>query len=483
MCRSIRTGQSSEKVIRIRVFQKTHSPRSFRGNAFAHGVWDSLADYPLNPQQATEGLGRNPFGRHLAWFVCLMSQPGQSYLFRKLGVSQASVFTLLMKDRMYMSGDCIPGVLTLQHHLHNGLWRNITNCGGERRAFAWPRLSCNVPPGWERVEKKRPSGLTAGRIDVSYISPGGKTVRSKGDLEKYIRKKGLKLDVNAFNFSAGAKKKGRTMSSAESSTSQSPNSETSITTPIESLDGTESVTDSCITPQESQSNQSDAEEAAHSSFLTEHHDLKSKNVIIMPVNDSEDLYTVGHGTHWSTLVYDRAANKFFYLDSVNNLNLPAAKIVAQKLGSHLGLDIETSEFVSLKSPQQSNGFDCGVFVCWNVESLVQDITMDSALNFGFLQNATLSAKEVITKRSLIAYVLYSSLQITKEELYDLMIKKPGKRHEEGQYTTNVLERGERRQGGDSQWFKVASSRHYGQKQRGPAISVTHKQSLRFTKTI
>ncbi|KAG8304182.1 hypothetical protein J6590_100424, partial [Homalodisca vitripennis] len=49
-----------------------------------------------------------------------------------LGVSQASVFTLVMKDRMYMSGDCITGVLTLQHHLHNGLCRNIANCGGER---------------------------------------------------------------------------------------------------------------------------------------------------------------------------------------------------------------------------------------------------------------------------------------------------------------------------------------------------------------
>ncbi|KAG8300167.1 SUMO1 sentrin specific peptidase 8 [Homalodisca vitripennis] len=335
-------------------------------------------------------------------------------------------------------------------------------------SFSKSFLSCNVPPGWERVEKKRPSGLTAGRIDVSYISPGGKTVSSKGDLEKYIRKKGLKLDVNAFNFSAGAKKKGRTMSSAESSTSQSPNSETSITTPIESLDGTESVSSkkSCIILNplivHGLKNLTD------SSFLTEHHDLKSKNVVIMPVDDSEDLYTVGHGTHWSTLVYDRAANKFFYLDSVKNLNLPAAKIVAQKLASHLGLDIETSEFVSLKSPQQSNGFDYGVFVCWNVESLVQDITMDSALNFGLLQNATITAKEVITKRLLIAYVLYSSLQITKEELYDLMIKKPGKRHEEGQYTTNVLEKGERRQGGDSQWFKVASSRHYGQKQRGPA---------------
>ncbi|KAG8263733.1 hypothetical protein J6590_025823 [Homalodisca vitripennis] len=61
-----------------------------------------------------------------------MSHPGQNYLFRKLGVSQASVFTLLMKVHMYMSGDCIPCFLTLQHQLHNGVCRNIANCGGER---------------------------------------------------------------------------------------------------------------------------------------------------------------------------------------------------------------------------------------------------------------------------------------------------------------------------------------------------------------
>ncbi|KAG8329574.1 hypothetical protein J6590_083485 [Homalodisca vitripennis] len=30
-----------------------------RGNAVAHRVWDSLADYPLNPLQATEGPGPN----------------------------------------------------------------------------------------------------------------------------------------------------------------------------------------------------------------------------------------------------------------------------------------------------------------------------------------------------------------------------------------------------------------------------------------
>ncbi|KAG8241552.1 hypothetical protein J6590_084626 [Homalodisca vitripennis] len=64
-----------------------------RGNAFA--------DYPLNPLRATEGPGRNPFELHLAWSVCLMSYPGQYYLFRKLGVSQASVLTLLMNLCIY----------------------------------------------------------------------------------------------------------------------------------------------------------------------------------------------------------------------------------------------------------------------------------------------------------------------------------------------------------------------------------------------
>ncbi|KAG8241299.1 hypothetical protein J6590_089347 [Homalodisca vitripennis] len=76
---------------------------SGRGSIIKHGVRDSLADYPLNPLRAPEGPGRKPSDDIL---------PGQNYLFRKLEVSQTPVFTLLMKDRMYMSGDCIPCVLT-----------------------------------------------------------------------------------------------------------------------------------------------------------------------------------------------------------------------------------------------------------------------------------------------------------------------------------------------------------------------------------
>ncbi|KAG8247999.1 hypothetical protein J6590_049342 [Homalodisca vitripennis] len=93
-----------------------------KGNAFAHGVRDSLADYLLNPLRATKDERAGTLSDDIL--------PGQNYLFRKLGVSQASIFTILMKDRMYISGDCIPCVLTLQHQ--HGVCRNIANCGSER---------------------------------------------------------------------------------------------------------------------------------------------------------------------------------------------------------------------------------------------------------------------------------------------------------------------------------------------------------------
>ncbi|KAG8297129.1 hypothetical protein J6590_041437 [Homalodisca vitripennis] len=90
---------------------------------------------PTKPPTGHGGLRPEPF-RMTSCLVRVSYVPtrtkGRNYLFLKLGVSQAPVFTLLMKDCMYMSSDCIPGVLTLQHHVHNGLCRNITNCGGER---------------------------------------------------------------------------------------------------------------------------------------------------------------------------------------------------------------------------------------------------------------------------------------------------------------------------------------------------------------
>ncbi|KAG8297331.1 hypothetical protein J6590_037554 [Homalodisca vitripennis] len=56
--KNLETAEAARKLFDL-VFTLTLQPPE---NEFAHGVWDSLADYPVNPLRATEGPGRNPFG-------------------------------------------------------------------------------------------------------------------------------------------------------------------------------------------------------------------------------------------------------------------------------------------------------------------------------------------------------------------------------------------------------------------------------------
>jgi len=64
----------------------------------------------------------------------------------------------------------VPGSMTsaslsssTERHGHSG-------CGGS----GGDRGNCSLPKGWNREETKRQTGLSAGRIDVYYVSPEGK---------------------------------------------------------------------------------------------------------------------------------------------------------------------------------------------------------------------------------------------------------------------------------------------------------------------
>ncbi|XP_050835123.1 methyl-CpG-binding domain protein 4 [Serinus canaria] len=87
--------------------------------------------------------------------------------------------------------------------------------GGSRGAAAeWPSPSpgCGdhgpagpsaVPRGWQRVSSRRQAGRTAGRIDVYFISPEGKKLRSKRALVEYLQKTGeTTLKAADFDFAA-----------------------------------------------------------------------------------------------------------------------------------------------------------------------------------------------------------------------------------------------------------------------------------------
>jgi len=66
----------------------------------------------------------------------------------------------------------------------------------ERRRFECPTL----PKGWYREEVTRKTGLSAGKSDVYYFSPGGLKVRSKPELIKLL---GDQYDLSMFDFKSG----------------------------------------------------------------------------------------------------------------------------------------------------------------------------------------------------------------------------------------------------------------------------------------
>ena len=96
-------------------------------------------------------------------------------------------------------------------------------------------------------------------------------------------------------------------------------------------------------------------------------DLMKKNCVILPINDSSSSSYEFHesGTHWSLLVYNRAEDKYFHLDSLKGSNRKHATIVASKL------NLSKASLIDLPCLQQSNSWDCGIFVCCHAELTAQ----------------------------------------------------------------------------------------------------------------
>lgn len=99
--------------------------------------------------------------------------------------------------------------------------------------------------------------------------------------------------------------------------------------------------------------------------------LSKREVILLPVNDSQDPGAVGGGSHWSLLVFHRASNAFFYFDSVASgshnrfIALQLAKNLYPVL--HMPGKDTSCPFKDVKSSTQSNGFDCGLYTISNAE--------------------------------------------------------------------------------------------------------------------
>lgn len=107
--------------------------------------------------------------------------------------------------------------------------------------------------------------------------------------------------------------------------------------------------------------------------------------ILVPINVN--------GNHWVCAMVDLQKDKIFYLDSLcTTRNSPTAfrymqrlkDYVIQESGGSMGKDLE---MIHLESPQQSNGYDCGIFTLMNLLQLANDeaivLNQNNANDFRF----------------------------------------------------------------------------------------------------
>jgi sentrin-specific protease 8 len=103
-------------------------------------------------------------------------------------------------------------------------------------------------------------------------------------------------------------------------------------------------------------------------------DLTSKSLIFFPVNDG--ILDQSTGSHWSLLIYKKSSNTFYYYDSMNNYNLKVAIAIKTAIE---GIFPAGSKLVQIATPEQSNGYDCGIYVLAITRILAQRFSLNAEI--------------------------------------------------------------------------------------------------------
>ena len=89
--------------------------------------------------------------------------------------------------------------------------------------------------------------------------------------------------------------------------------------------------------------------------------------MFIPINNTADALQAENGSHWSLLIVSTLDKSAFHYDSLEDTNNYLARHATKQLSKLLG---KSWKYADLKSPQQKDPNDSGVFVCMFMRHLL-----------------------------------------------------------------------------------------------------------------
>ena len=145
-------------------------------------------------------------------------------------------------------------------------------------------------------------------------------------------------------------------------------------------------------------------------------DLKQFEFFLIPINDNSDKMNANGGSHWSLLAYLSEEDIFIYYDSMQtkNNNIGNALKIAGKLRGLIQNESKTALeerfIINPETPQQKNGYDCGVYVLGFTEVLIEFVLKKEKILHNKKMNELIDEKYVEALRIRVKELLVSLIE-------------------------------------------------------------------------
>lgn len=131
--------------------------------------------------------------------------------------------------------------------------------------------------------------------------------------------------------------------------------------------------------------------------------LKSKDLVFIPINDNEGLGA--GGSHWSLLVIDLMNKECLHFDSsVCSCNEYPCKLVCEIFSKILHLSC--NNVITMQCPTQSNGYDCGLYTICFAETTCAQYKLDSTCKLSKMHQSQITTSYVANKRIQIKNLIF-----------------------------------------------------------------------------